>query len=381
MYNLLCVVSTFNSMWVLSSIEVGLSVLAIVLNLLTILTFVKTPSLRTPSNILILSLAITDFGVGAVVEPAYCTQLFARLGKPLKMINPDFYASMVVINAFSGVLATVLNLLIILTFVKTPSLRTPSNILILSLAITDFGAGALLQPVYCTAFLAVMTKNIILKNTVEVFRPSSFILTNASLFTITAITVDRFLALHLHLRYQELVTTKRTVIVLIVLWTSSVLLCVFLLYLEAHFAMVIVSVVLLLSLLSINIGLMLRIASIIRQHAAHIQLQQQVMNALQPGEAVNIKRSVNVMYYILGAFFLCNFPFICVILMQTFNKKLHDFVTVNVARTILMMNSSINPVIYFWRIHDMRKVALQLLRSLRRKNREYMTCESVTEDD
>ena len=73
----------------------------------------------------------------------------STLQRPLKMVKGrDFYITVFVINAFSSVLATVLNLLIIVTLIKTPSLRTPSNILILSLAITDFGVGALVQPVY-----------------------------------------------------------------------------------------------------------------------------------------------------------------------------------------------------------------------------------------
>ncbi|KAK3741212.1 hypothetical protein QZH41_006221 [Actinostola sp. cb2023] len=54
------------------------SFLASVLNFLTILTFVKTTSLRTPSYILILSLAISDFGVAVVVQPAYVSLMFAQ---------------------------------------------------------------------------------------------------------------------------------------------------------------------------------------------------------------------------------------------------------------------------------------------------------------
>ena len=36
--------------------------------------------------------------------------------------------------------------------------------------------------------------------------------------SVVAITVDRFLAIHLHLRYQELVTHKRVVAVVISTW-------------------------------------------------------------------------------------------------------------------------------------------------------------------
>ena len=36
--------------------------------------------------------------------------------------------------------------------------------------------------------------------------------------SVAAVSVDRFLAIHLHLRYQELVTHKRVVAVVISIW-------------------------------------------------------------------------------------------------------------------------------------------------------------------
>ena len=47
----------------------------------------------------------------------------------------------------------------------------------------------------------------------------------ASFFGVFAITVDRFLAIHLHLRYQELVTHKRVVAVVISFLVLSVIAC------------------------------------------------------------------------------------------------------------------------------------------------------------
>ena len=44
-----------------------------------------------------------------------------------------------------------------------------------------------------------------------------------SFFGVVAVSVDRFLAIHLHLRYQELVTHKRVVYVVILIWVFSVL--------------------------------------------------------------------------------------------------------------------------------------------------------------
>ena len=43
----------------------------------------------------------------------------------------------------------------------------------------------------------------------------------ASFLSVVAVSVDRFLAVHLHLRYQELVTHKRVVVVVIATWMLS----------------------------------------------------------------------------------------------------------------------------------------------------------------
>ncbi|XP_028519400.1 melanocortin receptor 4-like [Exaiptasia diaphana] len=285
------------------------------------------------------------------------------------MVDGPLFVSMIVINAFSAVLATVLNLLIIVTFVKTPSLRTPSNILILSLAITDFCVGALVQPAYTALLFAVMTNDTVVYQSVhKVLDPAFVILIWASILTITFITVDRFLALHLHLRYQELVTTKRISMVVFMIWAFSVLwTCLFVLLGKVTVVISHIDNFLFLSILVLTISLMLKISFFIRQHAAQIQVQQQAMNA-QPGAAGNIKRSVNVMYYILGTFFLCYSPSIVIWIMETFMSKLEISILV---RSILFMNSSINPIIYFWRISDMRNAALQLLRSIRRTNNNH----------
>ena len=47
-------------------------------------------------------------------------------------------------------------------------------------------------------------------------------LSKASFFGIAALSIDRFLAIHLHLRYQGLVTHRRVVAVVVLVWILSV---------------------------------------------------------------------------------------------------------------------------------------------------------------
>ena len=125
-----------------------------------------------------------------------------------------------VLNGFLSYTAIVLNIITIHALRKTSSL--PLKTLLLSLSISDLGVGLLVQPLY-VAFLAMeITKNS--KNTDNIIAaywaiPNSLFVF-LSFFGVFAITVHKFLAIHLNLRYQELVTQKRVVTVVISFWHS-----------------------------------------------------------------------------------------------------------------------------------------------------------------
>jgi len=121
-----------------------------------------------------------------------------------------------VFNAFSAYTAIMLNILSIHAIRKTSSLPKPVKTLLLSLAVSDLGVGLLAQPLFI-AFMVNLTYS-----TRTAFNIIALLLGNASFCTVVAISVDRFLAIHLHLRYQELVTHKRVVTAVILIWVLCV---------------------------------------------------------------------------------------------------------------------------------------------------------------
>ena len=122
-----------------------------------------------------------------------------------------------VFNAFSAYTAIMLNILIIHAIRKTSSLPKPLRTLLLSLAVSDLGVGLLVQPLYISIMINPTSSTII------AFTIISLLFGNASFFSVVAISVDRYLAIHLHLRYDELVTPKRVLTAVIFFW----FLCVF----------------------------------------------------------------------------------------------------------------------------------------------------------
>ena len=110
------------------------------------------------------------------------------------------------------------NALIFLAACRTPLLRTTSNFFLVSLAVADFIVGAVLCPVY--AFV-----NVTHQGDHHPFKPLQdwlwiqTVLT--STFNLTALSVDRYIAVTRAFRYTQLVTTKRCVYAAAIIWTIA----------------------------------------------------------------------------------------------------------------------------------------------------------------
>ena len=181
-----------------------------------------------------------------------------------------------VLNAPPMVISIIGNILLLVAVLRTPSISSPSTILLCSLALSDLLVGVVVQSLYLAAFLK---RNHSLLNA---SRTLSFIASGASLFTMTAIAADRFLALHYHMRYAALMTTCRAKYSLMAFWTAAALLSSSgVLNRNVYESNVAVSISI---SLFINTICYIRIYSISRRHQNQIHLQQQAV------ERVNIQR-------------------------------------------------------------------------------------------
>ena len=104
------------------------------------------------------------------------------------------------------------------------SLPKTLKTLLLSLAVSDVGVGLLGQPLYISLLVMWLQQNCPGCNTYKSCLIVMALFSLASFFGVVALSFDRFLAIHLHLRYQELVTHKRVVAVVILIWVLSVFL-------------------------------------------------------------------------------------------------------------------------------------------------------------
>ena len=128
-----------------------------------------------------------------------------------------------VINIFLSITAFLGNTLILVALHKDTSIHPPSKLLYRNLAITDLCVGIIVEPLNVAHWTSVVNKrwDICYYAYLIAYFPS-VTLCSVSLITVTAISVDRLLALLLGLRYRQVVTLKRTCLIAIGGWIVSV---------------------------------------------------------------------------------------------------------------------------------------------------------------
>lgn len=282
-------------------------------------------------------------------------------------VSYDHYLlSIFAVNCFISLVASISNFIIILTILKTKSLRTAPNTLLLGLAVSDFFVGI----VSISSFLVYKFSEYTRDETTYCFSGvvyvlSAAILATISFLTLTAVTADRFLAVQLHLRYKELITARMYTKILIVVWLICFAGIFIRMYLANNVYYLLVACVIFVLLLLLNAAFIIKITKTIRRHSAQIRSQATPGTLNMP----NYRRSVNTMYYIIGGFVICYLPFAAALILVTYDRSFSfkKRALFTVGETFLMSNSALNPIIYCWRIEEIRTASLKLLKTLVRK--------------
>ena len=273
------------------------------------------------------------------------------------------YIVNVVLNVFSALTAIVFNSITIQAIRKTSSLPNPLKILLLSLAYSDLAVGLVAQPLWIV--------NILRKKDTEVLWIIQSTLANASFLGIMALSVDRFLAVHLHLRYRELVTYKRVLRLAILTWVLNALLssicCLVTENLNPFMNITIIVWSLCLIFLTV---ISCRLYFAVRVHTKQIQALQLKQTALsdEVANASRLRKSAVSSFYVNFVFLVCFLPYYCSLIRKFFKSE--AFVNSQIwqelfplSRTLMFMNSCLNPVIYCWRMRDIRHAIKDILRN------------------
>ena len=267
-----------------------------------------------------------------------------------------------VLNIFLSITASLGNTLILVALpkVSSRSLHLPSKVLFGGLATTDICVGVIVEPTTVVHWMSVVKQkwNICYYATVANFIISNT-LCSVSLAISTAISVDRLLALSLGLRYRNFVTFKRTLVTVISFWVLSFLITVGNFWdprIRLWFYHLGICVCLVTSVFAYT-----KIFFTLRRN--QIQMHQR-----QPSQAIppNIDRYRKAVYsamWVQVTLVVCYLPFAVVAaLTPQRGMPLSIYLARQYTGTVVYLNSTLNPLLYCWRIREVRRVVKDTIR-------------------
>ena len=272
-------------------------------------------------------------------------------------------AALASLNTFLSITATVGNVLILIALNKVTSICPPTKLLFRCLAVTDLSVGLITQPLFTVTLLTSFNVH---RYVFFILAVSSLVLCGVSLLTSTAISMDRLLALSL-LRYRHVVTLRRVRALIISFWflIGALVGCLFIFSLNISAIAVVMLISLLVSAISYaKIYFRLRHQLLHVQDHVH-QRQQLPPNGVVP-TALNVaryKKTVSAITWVQLGLFACYSPFCATLVLP----HSFEFLDANVSHfylCLLFLNSSLNPILYCWKIREVKQAVKDTIRQL-----------------
>ena len=275
-------------------------------------------------------------------------------------------------SVFLALLTIPGNFLVCLAIIKDPfrNLKTPFNYFLLSLAGTDLMVGVIVDPVSVAFHVdEALQLNAMHIKILHIFY---FILSTASILTLAALTMDRYVAVASPVKYKTMVTSKRAIVTSMSIWIVALGFSFIYFKLGFIFYSFIFAKTAMFSTLAVLIFVHVGILKRLRERSKYWRDRRAVECAEfdkqeNRNNLINTKReskAVKAMMIVLLAFFasftpacimiyLLNFCSNCSCLMIHWLRDL-QFV-------IVLCNSGINPYLYAWRLPQFKRAFCKFL--------------------
>lgn len=290
-------------------------------------------------------------------DSVHCSFLVDSPTRRLYMFSTN--VAVLVLNCVFCITATVQNLPVIIAIIRTPSLHTPSNVLLCSLAATDLSVGLVVHPIFVAFKVRLLRGDFMC--TLLLVKEGLVIYTGIiSMLTLLAISLERLIALRTHLRYRELVTIPRVLAVAVTIWLSwGLVVCAWPLGLDIY-TLSLVSVIII-----VVVGIALALACaiifrILRRHQMVIRDQNKVQENART--LSRNRKSAAVMLQVVVLFVLFYSP--CTYATIRFNVTksfgIGQNILWDISETVALMNASVNPLLYYWKMGSIRRAVKSL---------------------
>ena len=240
------------------------------------------------------------------------------------------------------------------------------------MAVSDLGVGLLAQPLFVARLIEELQQNTgnnpFYLATFVAQIATAILFSFASFFGVIALSVDRFLAIHFFLSYKDLVTHKRVVAVVISIWLVSAFLSLLTFWTPQNIPLVLAIVN-----LTCVIAATLSTFKVYRAARSHLhELQAMELSsqlASQNGDMANVtrlKKFAMLAVYAYVVFLVCYLPSSCSLWVLNFSPKPGTLISLfqGYAGTLAYLNSSLNPLIYCYKIGSIRLTITNMLRNI-----------------
>ncbi|XP_078352269.1 beta-2 adrenergic receptor-like [Oculina patagonica] len=265
----------------------------------------------------------------------------------------------VIINSIACPLTVLLNVLVIMAVKRRPRLQSYTNILLACLAATDVFTGLVVQPSFIgwkIYELLGMTESETLRVFQFFHRTSLRAATVCSSLHLTLVTCERLIAIKCTVNYPYLVTKQNIKVTVIAVWIVA-LVCGGSRAINSEVIVTFFSVFVAFTYFSVILFILCSYLILYRETLRH---QKMIKTQQLPQEEVERfakeSKALKTTVLVVGAVVLCFAPVVFFLVLQVVGLfQFLFFVFLPWVRTITMLNSILNPLIYCWRQKEMRK--------------------------
>lgn len=266
----------------------------------------------------------------------------------------------IIATDFILVLPTIaLNFFIIHVIRKHPSLQTTSNLLLSGLAISDLLIGLTLEPCKALSMIFVLNCTSVCGLFAIAFQLGYYLAT-VSFLILTLVSIDRYMALTYPFNYQRFTTTNAFVCrTMIATWVVPVVIIIF--SIAAGKARVLSFMFAILAPLSIAISITAQICTVkavrnVRVRDATLSVSERSDNNVRKRRRKYIsEKATKVAGLVLIAMIACYAPHSILTAIRMFQEDKFAFQgIIDWTRTLVLFNSTLNPIIYCWILKGIR---------------------------
>ena len=270
-----------------------------------------------------------------------------------------------VVNIALAFVAITGNALVLYAVWKTPALRSPSILLLCGLASTDVCVGLIAQPLFIAGnFIDLFSRSEDLKFKFEkAYKTIGMTLCGASLFMVAGVSIDRLIAIVKPLQYPSVVTSSRVTRTLVAIWVVNALAASTQFWdKQVLFAFILTCIFVCSCTCIICHATMYKV---MRRHRLHIHSQVQAIDDSNTrAMTASLRKSTFNTFGVFVVLVICYSPYVVVYIVNFIGKAGDLTLGLLLSTTVMFLNSALNPLLYCWRIREIRLVVLKKFKRL-----------------